>query len=189
MGHRAIGLVLRIPSPPAEPVRHGFRQAVRELGLADSEFRAALEEWSPAAADRCLAGLRHAGATAAVCFGDRQAVLLEAAARRPGLRVPDDLAPVAYDDEIPLTAVPPPKYLLGRRSCSGRRSLSATPAAPLSDVASDTTGALPGAVRPTPRLTTTQPPPTKKAAPTIRWKRPLTCEKQVGTTGFEPATP
>lgn len=42
--------------------------------------------------------------------------------RRPrtGLTVPDDLALVAYDDEIadladiPLTAVAPPKHLLGR---------------------------------------------------------------------------
>ncbi|MCC9305998.1 LacI family transcriptional regulator [Kitasatospora sp. RB6PN24] len=120
LGHRTTGLVLRLHSPTTEPVRRGFHQAVRELGLAGSEFRAALEEWSPAAADRCLTGLRRAGATAAVCFGDRQAALLEAAARRAGLRVPDDLALIAYDDEIadiaevPLTAVSPPKHLLGR---------------------------------------------------------------------------
>ncbi|GAA2740922.1 LacI family DNA-binding transcriptional regulator [Kitasatospora cinereorecta] len=124
LGHRMIGLVLRIPSPTAEPVGRGFHQAVRELGLPSTEFQAALEEWSPAAADRCLAGLRSAGATAAVCFGDRQAALLTAAARRFGLRVPDDLALVAYDDEIadiaevPLTAVAPPKHLLGRTAAA-----------------------------------------------------------------------
>ncbi|MGW0769139.1 LacI family DNA-binding transcriptional regulator [Streptomyces sp. NPDC002676] len=124
LGHRAIGLVLRLHSPTTEPVGRGFHQAVRELGLSSTEFRAALEEWSPAAADRCLAGLRHAGATAAVCFGDRQAALLQAAARRCGLRVPDDLALIAYDDEIadiaevPLTAVAPPKHLLGRTAAA-----------------------------------------------------------------------
>ncbi|MFJ2582462.1 substrate-binding domain-containing protein [Kitasatospora aureofaciens] len=54
-----------------------------------------------------------------MCFGDRQAALLASAARRAGLTVPDDLALVAYDDEIadipdiPLTAVAPPKYLIG----------------------------------------------------------------------------
>lgn len=120
LGHRAIGLVLRAPSPTAEPVSRGFRQAVRELGLRTAEFSAALQEWSPAAADRCLARLRAAGATAAVCFGDRQAALLAAAARRAGLTVPEDLALIAYDDEIadlaeiPLTAVAPPKHQLGR---------------------------------------------------------------------------
>ncbi|MGW0882617.1 LacI family DNA-binding transcriptional regulator [Streptomyces sp. NPDC002671] len=124
LGHRVIGLVLRLHSPTTEPVGRGFHQAVRELGLSSTEFRAALEEWSPAAADRCLAGLRHAGATAAVCFGDRQAALLQAAARRCGLRVPDDLALIAYDDEIadiaevPLTAVAPPKHLLGRTAAA-----------------------------------------------------------------------
>ncbi|MFE7708671.1 substrate-binding domain-containing protein [Streptomyces sp. NPDC057486] len=120
LGHRSIGLVLRAPSPTAPPVIEGYRQAVHELGCSAAEFRATRQEWSPAAADRCLAVLREAGVTAAVCFGDRQAALLEGAARRSGLTVPDDLALVAYDDEIadladiPLTAVAPPKHLLGR---------------------------------------------------------------------------
>lgn len=120
LGHRAIGLTLREDSPTTEPVSRGFHQAVVELGCTTTEFRAKREEWSPAAADRCLAGLRAAGATAAVCFGDRQATLLVSAARRAGLSVPGDLALVAYDDEIadladvPLTAVAPPKHLLGR---------------------------------------------------------------------------
>ncbi|MFF2327349.1 MULTISPECIES: LacI family DNA-binding transcriptional regulator [unclassified Streptomyces] len=120
LGHRSIGLVLRAPSPTAPPVIDGYRQATAELDCATVEFRANRQEWSPATADRCLAVLREAGATAAVCFGDRQAALLEGAARRARLTVPDDLALVAYDDEIadladiPLTAVAPPKHLLGR---------------------------------------------------------------------------
>ncbi|MER7757347.1 substrate-binding domain-containing protein [Kitasatospora sp. NPDC097643] len=124
LGHRVVGLVLRLHSPTTGPVGRGYRQALRELGLSGYEFRAALEEWSPAAADRCLGELRRAGVTAAVCFGDRQAALLEAAARRSGLCVPDDLALIAYDDEIadiaevPLTAVAPPKHLLGRTAAA-----------------------------------------------------------------------
>ncbi|MFF9453603.1 LacI family DNA-binding transcriptional regulator [Streptomyces flaveolus] len=120
LGHRTIGLVLRSPSPTAGPVAEGFAQAAAELGLSTTEFHATRQEWSPAAADRCLTALRTAGATAAVCFGDRQAALLANAARRAGLSVPEDLALVAYDDEIaeladiPLTAVAPPKHQLGR---------------------------------------------------------------------------
>ncbi|MFD7137514.1 LacI family DNA-binding transcriptional regulator [Streptomyces sp. NPDC059894] len=120
LGHRAIGLVLRDQSPTTGPVADGFHQAVAELGARHVEFRADREEWSPAAADRCLAALTAAGATAAVCFGDRQAALLLGAARRAGRSVPGDLALVAYDDEIadladiPLTAVAPPKHQLGR---------------------------------------------------------------------------
>lgn len=120
LGHRAIGLVLRAGSPTTEPVAAGFWQAAGEVGCTTAEFRALRQEWSPAAADRCVALLREHGMTAAVCFGDRQAAPLEIAARRAGLRVPEDLALVAYDDEIadvadiPLTAVAPPKELLGR---------------------------------------------------------------------------
>ncbi|GAA1987423.1 GntR family transcriptional regulator [Catenulispora subtropica] len=120
LGHRRIGLALRSPSPTAAPVTAGYRQAVAELGGEPAEFESALEEWGPATADRCLRRLREAGCTAALCFGDRQAALLVSAARRAGLGVPGDLALVAYDDEIadipdvPLTAVAPPKRLIGR---------------------------------------------------------------------------
>ncbi|MFG2846979.1 LacI family DNA-binding transcriptional regulator [Kitasatospora sp. NPDC048296] len=120
LGHRAIGLALRSPSPTADPVTVGYRQAVAELGGEPVEFQAALNEWGPATADRCLSRLREAGCTAALCFGDRQAALLVSATRRAGLTVPGDLALVAYDDEIadlpdvPLTAVAPPKRLVGR---------------------------------------------------------------------------
>ncbi|MCG8970288.1 substrate-binding domain-containing protein [Streptomyces sp. CL12-4] len=119
LGHRAIGLALRDPSPTAAPVAEGFRQATAELDCTTTEFRATREEWSPATADRCLAALRAAGVSAVVCFGDRQAAMLVGAARRAGLTVPGDLALVAYDDEIAdladisLTAVAPPKHLLG----------------------------------------------------------------------------
>lgn len=124
LGHRAIGLVLRDPSPTSGPVAEGFHQAAGERGLATVEFRAARQEWSPAATDRCLAALRDAEVTAAVCFGDRQAALLLGAARRAGLTVPGDLALVAYDDEIadmadiPLTAVAPPKRQLGKAAAA-----------------------------------------------------------------------
>lgn len=120
LGHRSVGLVLRTASPTSGLVAVGYRQAVAGLGAEAVEFEAALREWGPATADRCVDFLRAAGCTAALCLGDRQAGLLVAAARRAGLGVPEDLALVSYDDEIaeipdvPLTAVAPPKAELGR---------------------------------------------------------------------------
>lgn len=120
LGHTKIGLTLREPSPTAAPVADGYREAARELGIEPVEFRAMREEWGQTTANRCLDQLRDEGCTAVLCFGDRQAALLASAARRAGVDIPGDLAVVAYDDEIAdlpdisLTAVAPPKYLLGR---------------------------------------------------------------------------
>jgi DNA-binding LacI/PurR family transcriptional regulator len=120
LGHRRIGLVLREFSPTTGPVARGFEQAVLDFDVTSVRFGAAPGDWGQETARQSLAQLRTAGMTAALCFGDREATLLVAAARRSGLSVPGDLAVVAYDDEIadladvPLTAVAPPKQLLGR---------------------------------------------------------------------------
>lgn len=164
LGHRSIGLVLRAPAPTAPPLIEGYRQAAAELGCATTEFEATRQEWSPATADRALAALRAGGATAAVCFGDRQAALLEGAARRAGLTVPDDLALVAYDDEIadladiPLTAVAPPNTCWAapppRRCCDGSanpdRPATASCCAPASPSASPAAPGPPDPRRPPP---------------------------------------
>jgi GntR family transcriptional regulator, arabinose operon transcriptional repressor len=71
-------------------------------------------------ADPALRALVSGGATGVVSLGDREATMLLSAARRAGVSVPGQLAIVAYDDDIadladvPLTAVSPPKYHLGR---------------------------------------------------------------------------
>ncbi|MDV9193176.1 substrate-binding domain-containing protein, partial [Streptomyces sp. SR27] len=84
---------------------------------------------------------RAAGVTAALCFGDREAALMLAAARRAGVRVPEDLALISYDNEFadiaetPLTAVSPPKYQLGRLAAQILlRRLAEGEAAPLHQV-------------------------------------------------------
>lgn len=52
--------------------------------------------------------------------GDREAALIARAIGQRGLQVPGDLTPVSYDDEtadlaeVPLTAVTPPKFRVGR---------------------------------------------------------------------------
>ncbi|MER7951546.1 substrate-binding domain-containing protein [Streptomyces sp. NPDC096079] len=121
LGHERLGLVARTDAPTTAPIESGFARALGDLGLPAATYeRDVMARWDPDRADRALAGLRDGGATAALCFGDREAALLLGAARRAGLRVPEDLALISYDNEFadvaetPLTAVSPPKYQLGR---------------------------------------------------------------------------
>ncbi|MEU3072641.1 GntR family transcriptional regulator [Streptomyces laurentii] len=121
LGHRRLGLLVRVDAPPTVSIESGFARAIGDLGLpAHHHERDVMADWNPARADAAVAALRAAGVTAALCFGDREAALVLAAARRAGLRVPEDLALISYDNEfadvaeIPLTAVSPPKFQLGR---------------------------------------------------------------------------
>ncbi|GAA3485111.1 substrate-binding domain-containing protein [Streptomyces yanii] len=121
LGHRKIALVSRADGPHATSIATGYDLAAADLGLPES-VRASepTNAWDAVRAEVAIADLRAAAATAALCFGDREASLLLGAARRLGLRVPDDLALVSYDNEfadvaeVPLTAVSPPKHRLGR---------------------------------------------------------------------------
>ena len=114
LGHRRIALLTRSRTVTEYGVVRGYRQAIVDLGLAgDLQF-------SQPKGESAFRALRDFEATAALVFGDREAAMLEGAARRSGVRVPDDVALVSYDDEVadlaevPLTAVAPPKYRIGR---------------------------------------------------------------------------
>ncbi|MFK0003783.1 substrate-binding domain-containing protein [Paenarthrobacter sp. NPDC090522] len=125
LGHRSIGLALRKETPTAAFLTSGYRDAVVALGLdGDAPFRALPDLGrDPAGADvvlnlfldDCLA----AGTRAAIVHVDAHASRLVELATARGLRVPEDLSIVAYDDEVaafsmvPLTAVAPPKQAVG----------------------------------------------------------------------------
>ncbi|MER6100384.1 substrate-binding domain-containing protein [Streptomyces sp. NPDC001728] len=143
LGHRRLGLVARTDAPTTAPIDSGFARALHDLGLPEAPppERDVMAHWDPDRANRALAALRAAGVTAALCFGDREAALLLAAARRAGVRVPEDLALISYDNEFadiaetPLTAVSPPKYQLGRLAAQILlRRLAEGEAAPLHQV-------------------------------------------------------
>lgn len=121
LGHRRLGLVLRGGSPTSRPVADGFTRAAEELGVeVVDRIDVPRSGWRPGEADVVLRALTSLGATGVVSLGDREATMLVSAARRAGIGVPDQLAVVAYDDDIadladvPLTAMSPPKYHLGR---------------------------------------------------------------------------
>ncbi|MET8869350.1 substrate-binding domain-containing protein [Nonomuraea sp. NPDC004580] len=124
-GHRRVGLITTITSPTAPHVRAGWRLACEELGLEtegtpqartvdrrDPGWARALDD----VLDACLAS----GTRALLVHSDPEAISLVERCQDRGIRVPDDLAVVTYDDEVaelcdpPLTAIRPPKTDIGR---------------------------------------------------------------------------
>jgi DNA-binding LacI/PurR family transcriptional regulator len=119
LGHSRIALLVREESPTGAAVSTGYDRAVTDLGLEPLRTGATMTRWRATAARTMLTWLLEVGCTAALVFGDQEALLLQRAALARGLRVPDDLALVSYDDEladrapVPLTAVSPAKHRLG----------------------------------------------------------------------------
>lgn len=120
LGHPSVALLTRAQTPTEPAIVAGYERAAADVGFRPLILAALKKEWEDGAAEGLLAQLLAAGVTAALVFGDREATLLEAAARRGGVRVPEDLALVSYDDEladlaeVPLTAVAPAKHRMGR---------------------------------------------------------------------------
>ncbi|QKW07617.1 substrate-binding domain-containing protein [Streptomyces sp. NA04227] len=137
-GHRRIAYLERHSPFSAEGVRAGYRTALQDAGIdADAMLRAGRDRWDAPDAESFLDEVLAEQATAVLCFADREAALLVAAARRRGLRVPGDLSVVGYDDEVadlsevPLTAVSPAKAEVGRLAAQMVLRRIAEPDAPL----------------------------------------------------------
>jgi DNA-binding LacI/PurR family transcriptional regulator len=124
-GHRRIGIAIARDSPTSAPLRRGWARALDELGLDGSgvvdttlvdldngERDAILNQ----VVEDCIA----TGTTALFVHSDPQAILLEHHCLDRGIRIPEDLALVAYDDEVaengepPITALRPAKQHIGR---------------------------------------------------------------------------
>lgn len=127
LGHRRVGLAVDDRTPTAPHVREGFAAALARLGVAGGpDVSLPAPEGDPAGLGRALAAFldrcRQTGTRAVLVHTDDHAARLVEAALDRGLRVPEDLAVVAYDDEnaglavVPLTAVTPPRRELGREA-------------------------------------------------------------------------
>ncbi|MFJ9629268.1 substrate-binding domain-containing protein [Streptomyces sp. NPDC101175] len=120
LGHRRITALLQ-EGPHAARITAGYESAVRSLGLQAAPGAPSVREHGDyeASVDHLVDAVRARGVTAALVHSDEDAIVLAPRLQALGIRVPDDLALIAYDDEVapladvPLTAVAPPKRSVG----------------------------------------------------------------------------
>ena len=120
LGHRSVALFVQA-TPTARLVSHGYGEAVRLLGLDPSAPVSAPDQGADRLdqIDAFARACRESAATAALVHSDQEAILLVQRLRAQGVRIPEELAVIAYDDEVaafaevPLTAVAPPKFEVG----------------------------------------------------------------------------
>lgn len=124
MGHSRVGLVTSLGSPHSREIRRGWQEASAGAGLDPdvpdlSIAREGAFGFEPTVADvvrQCLA----ADCTAVLVHADREAIAIVQHCQKQGVRIPEDLSVVAYDDEVAglfspaLTAVRPPRNSIGR---------------------------------------------------------------------------
>ncbi|GAB3939704.1 substrate-binding domain-containing protein [Kribbella albertanoniae] len=127
LGHRRIAVSLQ-PTVTAYWLRRGLEQAVDTLGVdiyvSERELpQTGDDPYSLAQLDAFLIECEAFGSRAALIHSDEHAARLVERAMERGLRVPEDLAIVVYNDVtaalavVPLTAVCPPKFALGETAC------------------------------------------------------------------------
>ncbi|MHA6763518.1 substrate-binding domain-containing protein [Streptacidiphilus sp. PAMC 29251] len=125
LGHDGVALFASF-SPTAVAVTEGHAEAIRLLGLSRSDPVLGYEHDADrnAAIDAFVHSCRASGTTAVLVHSDQVAILLLQRLRAHGVRIPEDLSVIAYDDEVaafaevPLTAVSPPKFELGQTAAS-----------------------------------------------------------------------
>ena len=118
LGHERVGLLsLNDTVEPMRRVIDGWKLACRDLGL--NTDCAEPPVWIGEDLPKMVEEIRAAGITGLLCMNDALAARLLREFRRVGLKVPEDLSLIAYDDEIAehlspsLTAVSPERELVG----------------------------------------------------------------------------
>jgi DNA-binding LacI/PurR family transcriptional regulator len=124
-GHRRIGLLSLAGTTTSRALHHGWHDALRALGISPAEQVVGHTDGfgSPgrgALMAAVLDDVRRTGTTALLVHSDPFALSFAQYCHEVRVAVPDDLALVAYDDEVaelgdpPLTAVRPPTADVGR---------------------------------------------------------------------------
>ena len=125
LGHERVALAMFERTPTAPLIREGYRRAVMALGLGSAPEIALPkddEDDLDAVLARVLSECRAAGARSVIVHTDVHAARLVEVAADRGIRSPEDLAVVAYDDDtaalalVPLTAVTAPRRDLGQQA-------------------------------------------------------------------------
>jgi len=123
LGHRRVGLAVFARTPTAPLIREGHEEAVERLGLGEApvvDLPKGEDDGLDARLGELLDALRASGTSAVIVHTDVHAARLVELASDRGVRVPGDLAIVAYDDDtaslamVPLTAVTAPRRELGQ---------------------------------------------------------------------------
>ncbi|GIH91838.1 LacI family DNA-binding transcriptional regulator [Planobispora siamensis] len=122
-GHRRIAFLNDEAGPVAAGLRlRGYREALAEAGIAFDPGLVGHARATPETGEEATARLLdRPGVTALFCFNDRMAIGAYRAIRRRGLRVPEDVSVVGYDDQEfiaayldpPLTTVALPYSRMG----------------------------------------------------------------------------
>ncbi|MFJ4226996.1 substrate-binding domain-containing protein [Paenarthrobacter nicotinovorans] len=138
LGHQRIALCLRENSPTAPPLIEGFAQAMEKAGRHANPANTMVRTMSrarndPQAHHELVADILdwciREKVTAAIVHTDEDALQFASVCQERAIRVPEDFAIIAYDDEIaalgttPLTAVAPPKFDVGHQAlmmCANR---------------------------------------------------------------------
>ncbi|MET9464537.1 substrate-binding domain-containing protein [Streptomyces sp. NPDC006544] len=128
LGHRRIALVSR-ETPTSARLRAGFGTAAAALGLEPAPAWPAAgpgplteAEVFARALEYLCAAVTEGGVSAALIHSDTDAIMLIPRLQALGVRVPEDLAVMTYDDEVagladvPLSAVAPAKREVGARA-------------------------------------------------------------------------
>jgi DNA-binding LacI/PurR family transcriptional regulator len=127
LGHRRIGFVGVTNRPKSSRYRlQGYQDALAAADIASDPalvFSPADIEDHARRGGASLEPLLTAGATAVFCYNDATAIGLLAACNKRGLRVPDDLSIIGFDDidmatyaMPPLTTIRQPRFELGERA-------------------------------------------------------------------------
>ncbi|MFI7363380.1 substrate-binding domain-containing protein [Streptomyces sp. NPDC050149] len=144
LGHDKVALVARIESPNTALLSAGHAEAVKAMGLTPGpEFLISTTgDAAPADArfEEVVRAVESGEVRAALVHNDIDAIALVGILRARGMRVPEDLALVTYDDEVaelsdvPLTAVAPPKQAVGSWALDLAVRRLSDPATPLAEI-------------------------------------------------------